>query len=128
MALIIGAPGLGKSRLLAELLDARRKADTVRVLNVRCRPAGEEGSNTPLRQLIEADVPEAAPYAVRSRLIELLGSAQGANAAAAILHSTGLEPSPELLAINRYEQRSTIAEAWRRYLAVVLDGLRPPAA
>jgi class 3 adenylate cyclase/tetratricopeptide (TPR) repeat protein len=119
LALVVGAPGLGKSRLVDELLRARLEAGLARVIEARCRPAGEEGSNTPLRQLIDADVPNATPDAVRSRLSQLLDPTEATAAAAAILHSVGLESSPAIQAMTRYEQRVNIAEAWRRYLAAV---------
>jgi class 3 adenylate cyclase/tetratricopeptide (TPR) repeat protein len=119
MALITGSPGLGKSRLLGELLRSRRAGGNVQVIELRCRPAGEEGSNTPLRQLAEAEVPNANPDAIRARLNDLLGAEVAGVTSAAILHSTGLEPSPALLAISRYEQRTNIAEAWRRYLTAL---------
>ena len=58
------------------------------------------------------------PDAIREHLTGLLGE-EAAVTSAAILHSTGLAPSPALLAISRYEQRSNIAEAWRRYLVAL---------
>jgi class 3 adenylate cyclase/tetratricopeptide (TPR) repeat protein len=119
MALVTGSPGLGKSRLLGELLRSRRAGGNVRVIQLRCRPAGEEGINTPLRQLAEADVPNASPDAIRGRLNDLLGAEFAGVTAAAVLHSTGLEASPALLAITRYEQRTNIAVAWRRYLTAL---------
>jgi class 3 adenylate cyclase/tetratricopeptide (TPR) repeat protein len=119
LAVVVGAPGLGKSRLVDELIKARLEAGLARVMEARCRPAGEEGRNTPLRQLIEADIPDASPDGVRARLHELLEPAEAAAAAIAILHSTGLESSADLQAITRFEQRSNIAEAWRRYLSAL---------
>lgn len=119
MTLVTGAPGLGKSRLLTELIRTRRESGRVRTIELRCRPAGEEGSNTPLRQLVESDVPNATPAAIRARLNGLLGSDAAAITVAPVLHSTGLEPSAALLAISRYEQRTNIAEAWRRYLTAL---------
>ncbi len=119
LALVTGAPGLGKSRLVDELLSSRRAHDQARTIVVRCRPAGEEGTDTPLRQLIEAEATGATPESLRALLREVLEPNVAAVAATAILHSTGLESSAELQAINRYEQRVNIAEAWRQYLTAI---------
>jgi class 3 adenylate cyclase len=116
LALIVGPPGQGKSRLAREAL---RNADEFRVLEARCRPDAESGVNTPLRQLIEAEVGQATADAVRERLQLLLGEADGVETAAAISHGAGLLVSDELLAIGRHEQREIIARAWERYLARV---------
>ena len=121
LALIVGEPGLGKSRLAAELIGDLDKAGTFRILRARCRPDGEEGANTPLRQLVELDLPRATPDSVRNRLAELLGPDDGEVAATSILHSAGLQASAELQAISRYEQRETIASAWLRYLSALAD-------
>jgi class 3 adenylate cyclase/tetratricopeptide (TPR) repeat protein len=118
LALVTGVPGLGKSRLVKELLGAM-EAQGTRVIEIRCRPAGEDGARTPLRQLLEADIPDPTPDLVRGRIDELLGPESAGPAATAILHSTGLETSAALQVITRYEQRVNIAEAWRRYLTAL---------
>ena len=119
IALIVGSPGLGKSRLVEELIRRRRKLGRLRVIEVRCRPAGEDGANTPLRQLIEADAPKATPESVRDRLSALMGAEEASPVATAIVHSAGLSADAEFLATSRYEQRETIAESWRRYLTAL---------
>jgi tetratricopeptide (TPR) repeat protein len=116
LALIVGPPGQGKSRLAAEAI---REAASARVLEVRCRPGTETGVNSPLRQLVESDVPGATPEAVEQRLVALVGGSEGPDIAAAICHSSGLAVDERLLAITRYEQRELIADAWRRYLEAV---------
>jgi class 3 adenylate cyclase/tetratricopeptide (TPR) repeat protein len=113
LALIVGPPGQGKSRLAVE---AMIRAHPVSVLEARCRPGTETGMYSPLRQLVEGDVPEATPEAVRQRLSALLGGPDGPDVAAALCHSAGLAVDERLLAISRYEQRELIAGAWRRYL------------
>jgi adenylate cyclase len=60
LALIVGPPGQGKSRLASE---AVRQAAPTGVLEARCRPGTETGVNTPLRQLVESDVRDATPSA-----------------------------------------------------------------
>jgi len=116
LALIVGPPGQGKSRLASEAIRARR-AD--RLMHARCRPGAETGINTPLRQLVNADVPDATPDGLRDRLSALLGADDGVVVAAAVCHSAGLAVDERLLALGRLEQREVIAGAWRRYLAAV---------
>jgi class 3 adenylate cyclase/tetratricopeptide (TPR) repeat protein len=116
MALIVGPPGQGKSRLAAEAIAA---AAPGRLIEARCRPGAETGSNTPLRQLLAADVPEVTLDAAKARLAALLGDGEGAEAAAAVCHAAGVAPDERLLALARLEQRDIIAGAWRRYLAAL---------
>jgi class 3 adenylate cyclase/tetratricopeptide (TPR) repeat protein len=115
LALIVGPPGQGKSRLAGEAI---RTCSTMRILHARCRPGAETGLNTPLRQLVNSDVPDATPASVRDRLSALLGS-EGIDAAAAICHSAGLAVDERLFVLGRIEQRELIADAWRRYLAAI---------
>jgi len=119
LALIIGPPGQGKSRLAHESI---RHAPAFRTLEVRCRP--EAGQDSPLRQLVEAEASAVTAEGVRERVTALLGDEDGADAAAAICHSAGLAVDGRLLAISRYEQRELIARAWERYL-VAASASRP---
>jgi len=116
LALIVGPPGQGKSRLA---LEAIGQAAPGAVLEARCRPGTETGVNSPLRQLVESDVPGATPEAVQQRVVALVGGSDGLDIGAAICHSSGLAVDERLLAISRYEQRELIAGAWRRYLGAV---------
>jgi class 3 adenylate cyclase/tetratricopeptide (TPR) repeat protein len=116
LALIVGPPGQGKSRLAGEAI---RTSSAVRSIQARCRPGAETGINTPLRQLVNADVPDASPDGIRDRLSALLGADDGLEVAAAVCHSAGLAVDERLLAVSRLEQRELIADAWRRYLAAV---------
>jgi class 3 adenylate cyclase/tetratricopeptide (TPR) repeat protein len=116
LALIVGPPGQGKTRLAAEAI---RLSGPVRVIQARCRPGAETGINTPLRQLLNADIPDATPESVRERLSALLGAAGGAEASAAVSHSAGVAVDERLLALSRMEQRDLIAVAWGRYLAAI---------
>ena len=120
LALIIGPPGQGKSRLAREAIQAWSPR---RVLQARCRPGSEVGSNTPLKQLVAADVPEPTPDEILGRVSSLVGSEkEGTEIAAAVCHSAGIATDERLLALTRIEQREVIAEAWRRYLAALAAG------
>jgi len=116
LAVIVGPPGQGKSRLAVEAI---RQAAPGGVLEGRCRPGTETGMNSPLRQLVESDVPGATAEAVQQRVVALVGGSDGPDIAAAVCHSSGLAVDERLLAISRYEQRELIAGAWRRYLEAV---------
>jgi class 3 adenylate cyclase/tetratricopeptide (TPR) repeat protein len=113
LALIVGPPGQGKSRLTSEAI---RSSSGVRLIQARCRPGAEAGINTPLRQVVTADVPEAKPDDVRRRLVALLGGDEGVEVAAAVCHSAGLAVDERMDALGRMEQRDLIAGAWRQYL------------
>jgi class 3 adenylate cyclase/tetratricopeptide (TPR) repeat protein len=116
LALIVGPPGQGKTRLAHEAI---RQSGAALLIQARCRPGAESGINTPLRQMVTADVPDADADAVRDRLSTLLGSDDGVEAAAAVSHSAGLAVDERLLALGRMEQRELIAESWRRYLSAI---------
>lgn len=112
LALIIGPPGQGKSKLAHE---AARRASGFRVLEARCRP--ESGIDSPLRQLVSAEIGTASAEAVQGRITRLLGAEAGADVIAAVAHSAGIQADGRLLTLSRYEQREAIARAWERYLA-----------
>lgn len=120
LAVIVGPPGQGKSRLAAEAI---RQAAPARVMQARCRPGTETGVNTALRQLVESDVPDVTPQAVHERLSALAGASEGPDIASAVCHSSGLAVDDRLLAISRYEQRELIARGWQQYLeALAAEG------
>jgi tetratricopeptide (TPR) repeat protein len=119
LAIVVGPPGQGKSRLVEEAIAA---SGAGRVLAARCRPRAETGTDTPLRQLLESDVANATPESVRARVRELLGEdaeVDPERVAAAVLHSAGIEPDEAILALPRLEQRDVLANGWRTYLAAL---------
>lgn len=116
LALIVGPPGQGKSRLAGEAIQTHAP---IRLLQARCRPGAEAGINTPLRQLVNADIPDATSDRIRDRLSALIGADDGVEVAAAVCHSASFAVDERLLAISRMEQRELIADAWRRYLAAL---------
>jgi tetratricopeptide (TPR) repeat protein len=93
LAVLIGPPGIGKSRIVDEF--ARSVAGEATVLEARCRPGTEVGSS-PLRQLLANAEPERIPPAVA--------------------HSAGLRSEPRLLALPTLDRRTEISSAWRDYL------------
>jgi class 3 adenylate cyclase/tetratricopeptide (TPR) repeat protein len=116
LALVVGPPGQGKSRLTSEAIRTWR---SVRLIQARCRPGAETGVNTPIRQLVNADLPDATADAIRSRMTALLGADEGAEVAAAVCHSAGVAVDERLLTSGPMEQRTMIAGAWRQYVAAV---------
>ena len=89
------------------------------MIEARCRPGTEAGSNTPLLQLLAADIPDPTRDSVRDRVIALLGEPEGDEVTSAVCHGAGIAPDERLLALTRLEQRDVIAGAWRRYLAAL---------
>lgn len=115
LALVIGPPGQGKSRLVSEVVASLRDAATL--LEARCRPGEESGDHTPLRQLLSCDVDEPSVEKIARRLEQLMPAADDvAPTASAIAHSAGLTTDARLMALPRLEQRELLTSAWRRYL------------
>jgi len=123
LALIIGPPGQGKSRLASEMVTPLRGEATI--LEARCRPGEENGAETPLRQLIASDVRGPTAGSIEARVRELLPDSDDAGAvASAIGHSVGVTVDPRVITLPRLEQREVLTSAWRRYLDA-LAGQRP---
>jgi class 3 adenylate cyclase/tetratricopeptide (TPR) repeat protein len=115
LALVIGPPGQGKSRLATEMVAPLRGEATI--LEARCRPGEENGAETPLRQLIASDIQDPTAGTIESRIRELLPDANDVEAvASAIGHSVGVTVDPRVVALPRLEQREVLTSAWRRYL------------
>jgi class 3 adenylate cyclase/tetratricopeptide (TPR) repeat protein len=115
LALVIGPPGQGKSRLATELVASLRAEATI--LEARCRPGEENGSETPLRQLMASDIRVPTAESINERVRELLPDADDVEAvSSAICHSVGMGVDPRVVALPRLEQREVLTSAWRRYL------------
>ena len=93
LGILIGPPGIGKSRVADEFI--RSLDPDVLVLETACRPGSETGIS-PLRGLIpsdDADVPDE------------------------LAHSAGLRADPRLLALSTFDRRQQIEAAWREYFS-----------
>jgi class 3 adenylate cyclase len=115
LALIIGPPGQGKSRLASEMVAPLRAEATI--LEARCRPGEENGAETPLRQLIASDVRDPTATSIVDRVRQLLPNADDVEVvASAIAHSVGVTVDPRVVTLPRLEQREVLTSAWQRYL------------
>jgi class 3 adenylate cyclase len=112
---ILGPPGQGKSRLVAEFIDL--VGPGVHVLTARCRPDDETGSLIPLRQLLAAEGQELTTTAVRERLVPLIPDpVERERVWESLCHSAGLEVVARFLGIRASGREGEFALGWRRYL------------
>ena len=113
LALVSGPPGQGKTRLVTEFV-SHLGAET-RLITARCRPEGENGALTPLRQLLGDHLEELLRELFDDR-------AERAWVAAVLMHSAGLLSSEALTAMAPTERADEIVNGWRRYLAALARG------
>lgn len=115
---VIAPPGQGKTRLAQELVqEVRGEAN---ILQARCRPGGEAGAFTPLKQLLAGDLPTVTAETVIARAETLLDDPkQRSLVAAAVCHSAGLRVDQRLLGLPPVEREQEIASAWRGYLSAL---------
>jgi class 3 adenylate cyclase/tetratricopeptide (TPR) repeat protein len=93
LVLLIGPPGIGKTRILEEF--GRSIASEATVLEARCRPGTEVGSS-PLRDLLRGADLERLP--------------------AAVAHSAGVRTDPRLMALGALDRRTEMQSAWIEYI------------
>ena len=89
---VIGDAGMGKSRLVSEVVD--RLATRARVLRGRCLPYGDGITFWPLRQMVSeaADIRnDDPPEVARAKVLALVGDP---DIAARLASTTGLSPAP----------------------------------
>ncbi|MDQ4125194.1 MAG: AAA family ATPase [Actinomycetota bacterium] len=91
---VLGPPGIGKSRLVAEL----EETDEAVVLHGRCLPYGEGITYWPLAEMVQRAAgieSDDAPGAARAKLLASAGAGEGAEAIAErIAQVVGLSDSP----------------------------------
>jgi class 3 adenylate cyclase/tetratricopeptide (TPR) repeat protein len=117
LALIIGPPGQGKSRLVGQFV--ARLAEMPKLL-ARCRPGAEQGSLTPLKQLLADDLALPEPEALLDRLTELFPERwERDRIAAALMHSAGVPGAPQPLPSNPIELQDEVLNGWKRYLSAL---------
>jgi tetratricopeptide (TPR) repeat protein len=123
---LVGAPGIGKTRLAEEFVAQLRSEDSVTVVRGACVAFGEGLTFWPLAQILKADTgigdgdpPEGILRTAVSRLTERFGSPDEASGIIRILLSSvgvGVEPDP-LAGTAPEVARQMILRAWRQYLA-----------
>ncbi len=118
LALVSGPPGQGKSRLVEEFVAGLGPEH--RLATARCRPAGEPGAGSPLRQLLATGDAPLSFDDVAASLAELLPDAtERHRVATALAHSAGLTVSRELAGLPAGQRQDELVNGWRRYLGVV---------
>lgn len=118
LALVLGPPGQGKTRLVEEFVAELR--DGTRVLAARCRPSGETGARTPLRELLTAAGADVTGEQLAARLEDLVDDpVERRRVLPALAHSAGLGTSADLTTLSTAERRDELTNSWRRYLAAL---------
>jgi DNA-binding SARP family transcriptional activator/tetratricopeptide (TPR) repeat protein len=119
LATVLGAPGLGKSRLARELRTVL--PGSARVLEGRCLPYGEGIGYAPVRELVTQAVGADLDAGLRAALAEEEDGAQIAERVAAALEGREGAGAPEELALAF--RRLFEALGRRQPLVLVLDDL-----
>ena len=118
LAVVIGPPGQGKSRVVSEFLAGLPDVET---LVARCRPESEQGSLTPLKQLLAAggsSVPDAG--SVLQRTADLFPDvAERDRVASALMHSAGVPGALHPMPTHPIEVQDEVLNGWRRYLGAL---------
>ena len=111
LALVLGPPGQGKTRLVEEFLASL--AD-VRLLMARCRPGGETGALAPLREILLGPHQEGALEGIVAEAVD--DATERTRVRDALAHSAGLVASDALRSLGRDERDDEIQNAWRRFV------------
>jgi class 3 adenylate cyclase len=118
LAVVYGPPGQGKTRLVEEFV--AEVGDSAKVLKARCRPAGELGARSPLRELLMSDGSGSSAEALAERLPVLFPDAiERHRVFIALAHSVGLLVAQEISALPAGQRLDEIENGWRRYFAAL---------
>jgi class 3 adenylate cyclase/tetratricopeptide (TPR) repeat protein len=120
---IVGAPGIGKSRLSHEAVRTLTH-ERLRVLRGRCLSYGDGLTYWPLAEILKADAgildsdePRVILEKARARLDPRFSGEQGLGTTGVLLSSIGVElPSDPLAGTDPEAVQGVIARAWQRYL------------
>jgi class 3 adenylate cyclase/tetratricopeptide (TPR) repeat protein len=136
LATIVGAPGIGKSRLAHEAVAAlEAHAPGLRVLRGRCLPYGDGLTYWPLAEILKAeagildsDPPEEILRKARASLEPRFAGEDGIGVTAVLLSSIGVTvPSDPLAGADTAAAERMIVRAWQRAIERIADG-RPLVA
>ena len=121
---LFGQAGVGKSRLIAELLG---RLPDARVLQGRCLPYGEGITYFPLGEaakaeaaILDTDSAEAALEKLRDAIASVVAEPQTAAVVEAIAWTIGIEVAGSSIVTADPEYvRQALAEAWQRYISAL---------
>jgi class 3 adenylate cyclase len=125
---LFGAAGVGKSRLLTEVLD---RLDGARVLRGRCLPYGEGITYWPLAEaakyeagILDTDPVDAALEKLRSAVAAVVETSD-ADVLEVIAWTIGLAvPGSDIITAGPEYARQSLADAWQRFVGAL--GRREP--
>jgi len=118
LAVVYGPPGQGKTRLVEEFVAELGKE--TKLLKARCRPAGELGARSPMRELLMSDGSASSAEGLADCLVGLFPDAlERHRVFTALAHSVGLIVAQELSALPAAQRQDEIENGWRRYLAAL---------
>jgi class 3 adenylate cyclase/tetratricopeptide (TPR) repeat protein len=117
---LVGPPGIGKSRLAQEFIEALEQAERVTIVRGRCLPY-DSGPYRPMAEILKTDAgildsdpPNVIRDKAQSRLDGRLGG-DGAGASEVLLSAIGIDAADPLAGADPVAAGRAIADAWRRY-------------
>lgn len=118
LAVVSGPPGQGKTRLVQEFL--ARLANGSHLIATRCRPADEVGVFAPFRDVLGVTTLDALAEQVGRMCSDDI---ECERVVAGLAESAGISTSRSLSALPAAEREDEIAQAWRRYVGMLGQGV-----